>query len=90
MSVLGRLTAEEKIAAFLMGLRKRLARTAGLSDIIPLPMSRHDIGDYLGLTIETVSRTFTRLDREGALELSRWKVLILHLSLLEALAAVSS
>ncbi|MHA1569398.1 MAG: helix-turn-helix domain-containing protein, partial [Alphaproteobacteria bacterium] len=37
--------------------------------IVDLPMSRNDIGDYLGLTVETVSRTFTRLRKTGLIEL---------------------
>jgi CRP/FNR family transcriptional regulator len=67
MLLLGRRTAEEKIAAFLMGLRERWARLSGLSVTIPLPMSRQDMADFLGLTIETVSRTMTRLARERAI-----------------------
>ena len=60
MVVLGRRTAEEKIAAFLIGMRNRYARIHGSSVHVPLPMTRLDIGDYLGLTVETVSRMMTR------------------------------
>jgi CRP/FNR family transcriptional regulator, anaerobic regulatory protein len=67
MSVLGRRTAEERIATFLVDLRRRWARVSGRSVTIPLPMSRLDIADYLGLTIETVSRTLTRMARERVL-----------------------
>lgn len=65
--VLGRRSAEERLAAFLMDLRKRLARIHHPSPTIPLPMSRQDIADYLGLTIETVSRNFSKLFREKIL-----------------------
>lgn len=58
--VLGRRSAEERVAVFLLGLRKRFAALHHLSPTIPLPMSRQDIADYLGLTIETVSRTFSK------------------------------
>jgi len=59
--VLGRRSAEERLAIFLLGLRTRLAIIHHLSPTVPLPMSRQDIADYLGLTIETVSRTFSKL-----------------------------
>lgn len=64
MLLLGRKTAEEKVAAFLMNLQSRYSRIGPTSVTIPLPMSRQDIADYLGLTIETVSRTLTKLARE--------------------------
>ena len=59
--VLGRMKALEKIASFLVGLLNRAAATEQPTDPLSLPMSRADIADYLGLTIETVSRTFTQL-----------------------------
>ncbi len=64
MVVLGRRSAEEKVASLLIGLRDRWARVNGLVVTVPLPMSRQDIADFLGLTIETVSRTLTRFARE--------------------------
>jgi CRP/FNR family transcriptional regulator, anaerobic regulatory protein len=64
MLLLGRKTAKEKVASFLLRLSRR-AQVQGLPESpIALPMSRADIADYLGLTIETVSRTFTQLKRE--------------------------
>lgn len=63
---LGRRTALERIASFLVGLAERLGATREFE----LPMSRLDIADHLGLTIETVSRTLTRLQADGLLELS--------------------
>jgi CRP/FNR family transcriptional regulator len=64
MLLLGRKTAEEKVAAFLVNLQMRYARIGPMSVTVALPMGRQDIADYLGLTIETVSRTLTKLARE--------------------------
>jgi CRP/FNR family transcriptional regulator, nitrogen fixation regulation protein len=61
MLLLGRKNAQERIAAFLLEMAARLSRTGE----VELPMSRQDIADYLGLTIETVSRTLTQLERDG-------------------------
>ena len=86
MVILGKRTAEEKIAAFLMGLRKRWGRGSHLSVMIPLPMTRQDIADFLGLTIETVSRLMTRLAREKALVIIPDGVRLLDLERFEKLA----
>lgn len=69
MLLLGRKSARERIATFLLTLSARAVRRGVDSEIVDLPMSRSDIGDYLGLTIETVSRTFTILKRDGLIEL---------------------
>jgi len=68
MLLLGRKTAQERLATFLLMMQKRAAAPSDSDEII-LPMSRQDIGDYLGLTIETVSRTVTRLRKSGVIEL---------------------
>ncbi|MDP6343897.1 MAG: helix-turn-helix domain-containing protein [Alphaproteobacteria bacterium] len=69
MLLLGRMNPMEKIASFLRGLSSRAIEVGRSSDPLFLPMSRSDIADYLGLTMETVSRTFTRLKRDGVIEL---------------------
>jgi CRP/FNR family nitrogen fixation transcriptional regulator len=63
--LLGRGTAAQKIATFLLEMSEREER----DDAIDLPMSRQDIADYLGLTIETVSRTLSHLERDGVIGL---------------------
>lgn len=87
MLLLGRRTAEEKVAAFLVGWRERLARIGDTRETISLPMSRQDIADYLGLTIETVSRTLTRFEREKMLTIVTGGVRLLDSPRAEALAA---
>ena len=69
-----------------MGLRKRHGRGSHLSVMIPLPMTRQDIADFLGLTIETVSRLMTRLAREKALVIIPDGVRLLDLERFEKLA----
>lgn len=86
MVVLGRRTAEEKVASFLIGLRKRWARLSTSSVTIPLPMTRQDIADFLGLTVETVSRMLTRLAREKVILIVPDGVRLLDVARIEALA----
>src|SRR5262245_25125855 len=87
MLLLGRRTAEEKVASFLVGWRKRLAHIGDERQTIALPMSRQDIADYLGLTIETVSRTLTRFEREKMLIIVAGGVRLLDPSRAAAMAA---
>jgi CRP/FNR family nitrogen fixation transcriptional regulator len=72
--LLGRGTAAQKIATFLLEMAEREAR----SDLIDLPMSRQDIADYLGLTIETVSRTLSHLERDGVIGLPTARRVVLR------------
>src|SRR5215831_3613274 len=69
-------TAEERIICFLIDMVQRASPRD--DDLIALPMSRRDIADYLGLTIETVSRTLTDLERRGAIEISGRRYIMLR------------
>ena len=65
--IVGRVTALEKVGAYLLEM---LARTSSRSsEGLVLPMSRYDIADYLGLSVETVSRSLTQLKERGAIKL---------------------
>ncbi len=69
MLLLGRKTAKEKVASFLLMLSRRAEQRGQNGDPVAVPMTRADIGDYLGLTTETVSRTFTQLRQSGMISL---------------------
>jgi CRP/FNR family transcriptional regulator, nitrogen fixation regulation protein len=86
MMVLGRMTASERIASFLLHVAERSAgRTGGQFD---LTMSRRDIADYLGLTIETVSRTLTMLKGDGTIAmLKKCRIEIRNRAALESMAS---
>ncbi len=79
--LLGRKSALERVATFLVGLPRQ--------DVIQLNLTRQEIADYLGLTIETVSRSFSELKRRGAIVLDRQdKVRLTDRDALEELAGV--
>jgi CRP/FNR family transcriptional regulator, anaerobic regulatory protein len=67
--LLGNGSAEEKVAIFLVSWRNRLARLSVSSETVPLPMRRQDIADYLGLKLETVSRTLAKLEQKNVIRL---------------------
>jgi len=69
MLLLGRKTARERVASFLLQLADRAVSRRIPASPVVLPMRRQAIADYLGLTIETVSRTFTNLARSGVIEM---------------------
>jgi CRP/FNR family transcriptional regulator len=67
--LLGNGSAEEKVAIFLVNWRNRLARLSVFSETVPLPMRRQDIADYLGLKLETVSRTLAKLEKKNVIRI---------------------
>lgn len=77
-------TAQERVAGFLL----EMAQRARCGDAVELPMSRQDIADYLGLTIETVSRSLSQLERTGVIALPGLREVRLNdIAALEDLAA---
>ena len=84
----GQRSAAERVATFLLAMIRRCRRNGQDATVIDLPMTRADIGDFLGLTIETVSRTFTKLRTLRLIELpQRNRVKLVDLDQLESLAA---
>src|SRR5262245_64390456 len=69
MLTTGQRSAVERVASFLLALSRRNQRHGQDPTSFELPMTRTDIGDFLGLTIETVSRTFSKLKQLGLIEL---------------------
>ncbi len=86
--LLGKRTAEEKLAAFFLSLSTRY-KPRGLSATnFNLPMSRQDIGNYLGLALETVSRLFAHFQEEGLLKVNRREITITDLPRLKGMVEV--
>jgi CRP-like cAMP-binding protein len=80
--MLGRHTAGEKVAAFLLLLNRPDGATC--SNRLELPMSRQDIADFLGLTIETVCRELTLLAQNGTIEIpNRHQIVLVNLTKLK-------
>ena len=86
MMLLGHYSARQKLAAFVLHTRDRWQSVNGASPHVPLPMPRRDIADYLGLTIETVSRTLNSLARQKLIVIVPDGVRILDLDRLAGVA----
>ena len=85
MMMLGSMRAEERLAAFLLNLVQRLhARGFSQSELV-LRMTREEIGSYLGLKLETVSRTFSKFVDDGIIEVKQRYVMIKDIEALKAI-----
>jgi len=85
MMLLGSMRAEERLATFLLNLSKRFQRRGYSSTEFHLRMTREEIGGYLGLKLETVSRLFSRFQADGLIEVEQKHVRICNVEGLEAL-----
>ena len=86
MVILGRRSAEQRMAAFLVTMSERWNRISGAKAYVPLPMTRRDIGDFLGITVETASRQITQFARQKVLVVAPDGVRLLDASRLERIA----
>ena len=87
VDVLSRRQASERIALFLHGLGERYRRIGRPADDFQLPMSRDEIARYLGLALETVSRSFSRMHEEGVIDVHGRRVRVLDAKRLHAAAS---
>jgi CRP/FNR family transcriptional regulator len=84
MMLLGTLRAEERLAAFLLNLSQRFVARGFSQREFHLRMTRDEIGSYLGLSLETVSRLFSRFHLDGVISVQQKHVQILDLAALKA------
>ena len=78
--------AAQRLAAFLLHMAAQNQRRGLSTHQVMLPMSRHDIGNFLGMTLETVSRLFSRLARRGWIRVRRREITLLDRDALDAAA----
>jgi len=90
MMLLGSMRAEERLAAFLLNLSKRFTKRGYSQSDFHLRMTREELGSFLGLKLETVSRLFSRFQEDGLIEVQQKHVRIVDIHGLEALLTSSS
>lgn len=89
--LLGRKSATERLASFLLTMADRGAKADAGNEVVELPMSRSDIADYLGLTIETVSRLISKLRAQRVIMLRKaQEIVLLRRDLLEEMSEASA
>lgn len=89
ITLLSKNSAEERIAAFLLSISTRNKQRHLSDSAFRLPMSRSDIGNFLGLTVETVSRIFTRLQKQEIIAVNNKDVELLNIVELQKIAGVA-
>jgi CRP/FNR family transcriptional regulator len=90
MLLLGSMRAEERLAAFLLNLTQRLQARGFSASALVLRMTREEIGSYLGLKLETVSRTFSKFQDDEILEVKQRDIRILDLAALQRVVNAAS
>ncbi len=90
LAALGLLNADERVAAFLLDLSQRFAARGFSPTRFLLRMTRAEIGSFLGLTLETVSRVFSRLQKLGLVNVTRREIELVDVAALVALAHATS
>ena len=89
LTLLGKKSAEERLATFLLSLSTRFKQRGYSPHEFHLSMSRTDIGNYLGLSMETVSRTFGRFHRRGLIDVRRQEIRLKDIEQLRNIAGLS-
>jgi CRP/FNR family transcriptional regulator len=90
MMLLGSMRAEERLATFLLNLSKRFVRRGYSASDFHLRMTREELGSYLGLKLETVSRLFSQFQKDGLIEVNQKHVRILDTEGLERVLAAKT
>lgn len=88
--MLGRMKAEERLATFLLSFSRRYQRLGHSPRDLRLPMSRQDLGDYLGLALETVSRLFSRFQEDQLISVQGRSVQLLNLDGLKKVSSIKT
>jgi CRP/FNR family transcriptional regulator len=90
LMMLGRMSAEERLASCLMSFSRRFARLGNAAVEFRLSMSRQDLGDYLGLALETVSRLLSRFQDDGLIDVHGRQIVLRDVDRLRSMGAGNS
>lgn len=90
ITLLSKNSAEERVASLLISISARNSRRKLSKTSFRLPMSRTDIGNFLGLTVETVSRVMSRFNKQGLIEVDSKEITLLDINGLKAVANIKA
>jgi CRP/FNR family transcriptional regulator len=90
LMLLGKKNAEQRLAAMLISISNRYKQRGFSPTDFNLSMSRNDIGNYLGLAVETISRLFTRFQEDGLLEVTRRRIVIRECGEMKRIAGITA
>jgi CRP/FNR family transcriptional regulator len=88
LTLLGKKSAEERLASLLLSLSRRFQQRGFSPHEFRLSMSRNDIGNYLGLAVETISRLFTRFQQQGLIEVRQKYIRLQNIEQLQEVAGL--